>query len=406
MNWGQGVDWKDGTNDRIIDWVNTRGGIATVSWHWFVPIDMDTYTEDSLPNWELVAFYNANGAEKSTSFSPAKAVITGTAENDYINTDIDKIAHALMKLQEKDIPIIFRPLHEAEGSSSLDGSGSWYWWGNDGAEAYKKLWKYLYHKLTDDYDLHNLIWEWNSYTFNTSYAWYPGDDYVDIIAYDKYNATDWSIGLTQPNESAISPIFYQLVEMYNNKKMVAMAENDTVPSLDNLIDDKAGWLYFSPWYGEYLMDTKYNNPSTLRTLYQSDYVITLDALPEYRTFLIQDINDTSISLAQSTYAYTGAEINPIITVTYNSNVLVNGSDYTVSYSNNTNLGTATITITGLGNYIGVATKTFTIAAAEISDATLSTTTATYNGKAKTPSATVTSGTTTLTQGTEIGRAHV
>ena len=115
------------------------------------------------------------------------------------------IAKALKELQDQNIPVIFRPLHEAEGASSLNGEYSWFWWGNDGAEAYKELWKYLYNKLTNEYGLQNLIWEWNSYTYDTSAAWYPGDEYVDLIAYDKYNANG------SPNESAITDTFYNLL---------------------------------------------------------------------------------------------------------------------------------------------------------------------------------------------------
>ncbi|MBQ8296863.1 MAG: glycoside hydrolase [Ruminococcus sp.] len=274
MNWTQGVNWDDGTNDRIINWVNNKNGIATVAWHWFVPLDMANYDIGDTLTYDGVAFYNKKGsADKYTTFSPAKAVQEGTEENEFINKDIEMIAKALQELQDNNIPVIFRPLHEAEGSSSLDGSGSWFWWGNDGAEAYVDLWHYLYDKLTNEYGLHNLIWEWNSYTYDTSSAWYPGDDYVDLVAYDKYNASG------SPNESSISGTFYSLVEMYEGKKMVAMAENDTIPSLDNLITDQAKWLYFCPWYAEYITSSTYNNPDTVTELYQSDYVITLDELP-------------------------------------------------------------------------------------------------------------------------------
>lgn len=283
MNNTQGVGWDDGTMSRIKDWVKNKNGIATVAWHWNVPLDISTYTEGSLPDWNKVAFYNENGDKnKYTNFSPKNAVIEGTPENDFINKDIEIIANQLLELQEEGIPIIFRPLHEAEGSSSLDGSGSWFWWGNDGAEAYVELYHYVHDKLVKEYGVHNVIWEWNSYTYETSSAWYPGDDYVDIIAYDKYNATDWSTGTTSPNESAISGTFYNLVSMYNGDKMVAMAENDTVPSLDNLVSEKAGWLYFCPWYDAdppFLSGTNYQNADTLKELYQSDYCITRDELP-------------------------------------------------------------------------------------------------------------------------------
>jgi len=278
MNWSQGVAWDDGTNKRIIDWVKDKNGIATIAWHWFVPLDMETYVEGSLPNYSGVSFYNKKGdSQKYTNFSPAKAVQEGTAENKFINTDIEMIAKALQELQDQNIPVIFRPLHEAEGASSLNGEYSWFWWGNDGAEAYKELWKYLYNKLTNEYGLHNLIWEWNSYTYDTSAAWYPGDEYVDLIAYDKYNANG------SPNESAITDTFYNLVEKYDGKKMVAMAENDTIPSLENLTSEKAAWLYFCVWYDsnpQFLTGSNYQNADTVKEIYQSEYCITRSELPE------------------------------------------------------------------------------------------------------------------------------
>lgn len=58
--------------------------------------------------------------------------------------------------------------------------------------------------------------------------------------------------------------------------------------------------------------------------------------------------------------YTGKEICPTIRIQNGNTNLVNGEDYTVSYSNNTNIGTATVTITGIGDYTGVITKYFNI----------------------------------------------
>lgn len=59
-------------------------------------------------------------------------------------------------------------------------------------------------------------------------------------------------------------------------------------------------------------------------------------------------------------SYTGKAITPAVTVSYNGKTLVNGTDYTLGYANNTNIGTAFITITGAGNYTGTVTKTFEI----------------------------------------------
>lgn len=58
--------------------------------------------------------------------------------------------------------------------------------------------------------------------------------------------------------------------------------------------------------------------------------------------------------------YTGKELTQDITVKDGNTTLVNGTDYEVSYANNTNPGKATVTITGKGNYAGTITKTFII----------------------------------------------
>ena len=62
----------------------------------------------------------------------------------------------------------------------------------------------------------------------------------------------------------------------------------------------------------------------------------------------------------STKAFTGKNITQSITVKYNGKTLKNGTDYTVSYSNNKSIGTATVKITGKGSYTGTITKTFKI----------------------------------------------
>ncbi|MDE7219918.1 MAG: S-layer homology domain-containing protein [Oscillospiraceae bacterium] len=60
------------------------------------------------------------------------------------------------------------------------------------------------------------------------------------------------------------------------------------------------------------------------------------------------------------YSYTGQAIEPPVTVTLNGTMLREGTDYTVSYTNNVNIGTANVTVTGTGNYTGTANGTFTI----------------------------------------------
>ena len=79
-----------------------------------------------------------------------------------------------------------------------------------------------------------------------------------------------------------------------------------------------------------------------------------------KTYSIKnDFKKTTIS-GISNKSYTGKNITQSITVKYNGKTLKNGTDYTVSYSSNKNIGTATVKIAGKGSYTGTITKTFKI----------------------------------------------
>jgi mannan endo-1,4-beta-mannosidase len=276
MNYNPLYGWDDKTTERVIEWVKTRGGIATASWHINVPKDFDSYNLGDKVDWQQCTY--ATGS----TFKTEDCTVKGTKENDYWNEAIKMLAEQLKRLQDENVPLIFRPLHEAEGNPNTDGSGAWFWWGKAGAKKYVEIWKYLYDKLTKEYDLHNLIWEQNLYAWSPqSLQWYAGDDCVDMVGYDKYNTVyNRHDGKTSgPNLDAETSIFYTLVNFVENKKMVAMAENDSIPGINNLIVEHAAWLYFCPWYGEFIMDEKNNAKSDLKELYTNEYCITLEDLP-------------------------------------------------------------------------------------------------------------------------------
>ncbi len=81
-----------------------------------------------------------------------------------------------------------------------------------------------------------------------------------------------------------------------------------------------------------------------------DYVL-LDAKP---------ISTCTATLSTSAYTYNGTARKPAVTVKNGSTVLKNGTDYTVTYKNNVNVGTATVIITGKGSYTGSKTLNFKI----------------------------------------------
>ena len=90
-----------------------------------------------------------------------------------------------------------------------------------------------------------------------------------------------------------------------------------------------------------------------------------------------DIKDAVITLSESTYTYDGTEKKPTVTSVKLNDAELNATYYAVSYSNNTNAGDATVTVTGSGIYKNAATKTFTIGKGTI---TLSYSAATAEGR--------------------------
>ena len=125
-------------------------------------------------------------------------------------------------------------------------------------------------------------------------------------------------------------------------------------------------------------------------------------------FTITAVNLSGASVSGiSNKTYTGSAITQTPAVTYSGKTLTLNTDYTVSYSNNTNAGTATVTITGKGNYTGSKSVTFTISAANISSATITgvNSSYTYTGSSITPVPTVKFGGKTLKVGTDYNVAY-
>lgn len=105
----------------------------------------------------------------------------------------------------------------------------------------------------------------------------------------------------------------------------------------------------------------------------------------------------------SSYTYTGYAITPDVAVTMNGRLLNRGTDYVVSYYNNVNVGTATMTVTGMGSFSGTKTINYTIEAKNIENClTTTVTNYKYTGNTYTPSVTVTDSSTgkTLVAGTD------
>ncbi|MGN0632562.1 MAG: glycosyl hydrolase [Oscillospiraceae bacterium] len=328
-----------------------QGGIVTLCWHWNAP---DKYLKSGTdsngnPRW-WGGFYTDN---VNMDFS---AVMDGTDKEGYdlLMSDIDAIAVQLQKLEDADVPVLFRPLHEA--------SGGWFWWGSDGAAPYKKLWKTMYDKLTNEYGLDNLIWVWNG----QKDSWYPGDEYVDIIGEDIY-----------PGKRVYTPQsskFTEAASYTDNTKIVALTENGCLFDIDQALQAGTLWSWFCVWGGEFCsngttISETYTEKSMWKSVYGHENVLTLDELPDLKTYPVDntqtDISKCTVTLSAASYEYSGSAKKPTVTVKEGSAVLTNGTHYSVSYSNNVNIGTATVTVTGKGRFKGSVKKTFKIVPAKV-----------------------------------------
>ncbi|MDD4688269.1 MAG: glycosyl hydrolase [Eubacteriales bacterium] len=238
------------------------GGIVTFCWHWNAP-------EKFLINDSAHPWYKGFYTDAVTGLD-LKAILQDKEGEDYklIISDIDAIATQLKRLQAEDVPVLWRPLHEA--------SGGWFWWGSAGADAYKELWTIMYDRLTGYHGLNNLIWVYNG----QSASWYPGDEYVDIIGEDIYAGNNV--------HSSQYDMFSAAAKYTDTKKIVALTENGCVPDPDLMIRDGAMWSWFATWGGEYVINSSgeisesYTSKEMLRKVYAHDNVITLDELPDWK----------------------------------------------------------------------------------------------------------------------------
>ena len=262
---GQGYSWYD-DKQPIKDakaWYE-RNGIPTILWHWRDPSNQ---TDE---------FYTKNESHPAgTDFDITKISDVNSAEYKAMIADIDFVAGLLKELQNNNVPVIWRPLHEA--------AGGWFWWGAQGAAPLKQLYQVMFDRMVNYHGLRNLIWVWTREPNDE--AWYPGDNYVDIVGRDIYKTGDHS-------SHAIE--FNNLNTLYGGKKMITLSEVGSFPDPDNLVNDGAGWAWFMPWYNEYTYEGQYNTLDLWKKAMAHEYVITLDEMPNLKTYVRQETGTTGL----------------------------------------------------------------------------------------------------------------
>lgn len=124
--------------------------------------------------------------------------------------------------------------------------------------------------------------------------------------------------------------------------------------------EKIEGMYGSDIFSSIEKLTIYGKAGSFAEIYAKEHDIKFSSESPARPVEKKKIADSGVSLSQAAYTYDGTAKKPNVTVKDGSSVLKEGTDYTAVYKNNVNAGTASVTVTGIGNYQGTVTKNFTI----------------------------------------------
>jgi mannan endo-1,4-beta-mannosidase len=241
--------------EKAIDWIRSGGGVLSYCWHWNAPLGL--VDQPGGREW-YKGFYT-----KATTFDIRAALSDPEGEaHRLVLRDIDAIAHELRKLAEADVPVLWRPLHEAQGR--------WFWWGAKGPEPFVDLWRLLYQRLCEHHDLHNLIWVYSPPgTGIAATDWYPGDAWVDVVAPDIYAGRN--AGMTAEWDTA--------QRLYGGRKLVALGECGDPPDPELMIALGTHWSWFATWTGPFIRDVPEDR---LREIFNHESLVTREQLSPTR----------------------------------------------------------------------------------------------------------------------------
>lgn len=193
------------------------GGINTFSWHPYAA----TKGESS---WDKKAIV-------------VKHIIPGGSHHEAFKEQLDKVASFFKQLKDEnghDIPFIFRPWHEMDGS--------WFWWGDSSCtkKEFKALFAFTVQYLREDKGLNQMLVAYSpdrNFDSESDYLqWYSGDSDIDILGVDNY----WDLKQEGGVEQAIKKL-HIVIELANKREKIAAF---TETGLENVTD--------TTWYSQKL----------------------------------------------------------------------------------------------------------------------------------------------------------
>ena len=151
---------------------------------------------------------------------------------------------------------------------------------------------------------------------------------------------------TQEEQTSGSSMMFTDLIPYSNYLFVMVKDEDD----ENLLD-ASNLLYISQKTADETGSVSFRY--MLRESYESP-------VPKVFGEQLKDIANTKVTLSKTSYAYDGKAKTPVVTVMDDDYLLQENEDYTITYSDNIKVGTATVMITGIGRYTGTVSASFTI----------------------------------------------
>ncbi len=230
----RGLDFIDdhfaSVTARVKKW-HSLGGIVTICWHTGISGGGYRQSQEDVPDFD-------------------KLFEDGSPEQTAMLVSWDKAASALAELRDAGVPVLWRPFHEFDGG--------WFWWSKGGADCFIRLWRMMYERFTQKFNLNNLIWVLG-YAGEVKDGWYVGDDYCDIVGSDTYDGT-------------VNRHGYDRLTLIAPNKPKCFHECGILPSIKEFYDSGSLWSWFMIWHTKWLYD---NEPERLKSFYTSDKAVTL-----------------------------------------------------------------------------------------------------------------------------------
>jgi mannan endo-1,4-beta-mannosidase len=175
---------------------------------------------------------------------------------------LDNIAVYLQYLKNKNVEVMFRPLHEMN-------QGAFWWGGRSGSQGTRRLYQITHDYLTKTKGLTNLIWVWNvqdlaGFSDELVSSYNPGNSYWDIATLDVYEGFD--------------PWKYEVMVRASNGKPIAIGECSVLPSVE-ILNAQPNWSFFMSWSE---LTFKENSNAGISSVYNSNRVITLEEMPGWK----------------------------------------------------------------------------------------------------------------------------